>query len=119
MTLSINGVPLPLSPSVRDSGNYVYAPFAESRENGLDETVVAGLPTATWTYSVMEPDAYRWWTTTLMAGAFSLRCPAVLPDNNDVETSFDSVAVRYPTYGRRVNGQYYDVTVKIESMVKS
>lgn len=117
MTISINSIPVPTTPNIRNNGDYVYVPFSETVENGLGETVTAGLAHATWRFSVLEQSAWIWWVTTLMAGAVSLRCPAVLLDDKDVETSFSSVVVRYPTYSKRVNGLYMDVVVEIDSMV--
>lgn len=114
MAISINGVAVPAD--IRDQGEYIYRKFTVSNDNGLGETVTAGLPSATWSFSSLQPSQYKWWVNTLLAGANYLRCPAVLPNNVDVEVSFSHVIVRYPTYSSRKNGIYWDVVVEIELM---
>lgn len=114
MTVSINGIQVP--PDIRDQGEYIFYPVTESTENGLGETVTAGLPRATWRFSSLQPTQYKWFVTTLMAGALFLRCPAVLPNNVDVEVSYSTVLMRYPTYSSRKNGIYWDVVVEFELM---
>jgi hypothetical protein len=114
MTASINGTAIPVT--IRDIGSYVWLPFSESSENGLGETISAGLPSATWTFPVLYPVDYGWWCTTLLAGALYLKAPAVLPNDLDVEVTYTQVIVRRPTYNGRINGLYQNVVVKIDTM---
>jgi hypothetical protein len=114
MTVSINGIAIPAS--IRDIGSYAYVPFSESSENGLGETISAGLPSVTWTFPVLYPVDYGWWCTTLLAGALYLKAAAVLPTDLDVEVTYTQVIVRRPTYNGRINGLYQNVVVKIDTM---
>lgn len=114
MTTTINGIVVPAD--IREQGDYVYRPFVVSNDNGLGETVSAGLPSATWRFPSLQPSQFKWWINTLFAGAIFLRCPAILPNNVDVEVAFSTVLVRYPTYTSRKNGIYWDVVVEFELM---
>lgn len=118
MTVSINSITIPTP--MRERGSYVYERNSAEVINGLGETVTAGLPRVIWTFPSLSPTEYAWWTTTLLNGANSLRCAAVLWDDHDVETNFSSVVVRYPKppEGRR-NGRYRNVQIIIDSMVKA
>lgn len=112
--ISINGIAIPVT--IRDIGSYVWVAFSDERQNGLGETVVAGLPSVTWTFPVLYPTDFGWWTTTLLAGAFYLKAPAVLPNDLDTEVTYSQVIVRRPTYSGRQNGLYQSVVVKIDTM---
>jgi hypothetical protein len=114
VTASINGITIPLS--IRDIGSYAYVPFSESTENGLGESITAGLPSVTWTFPVMYPVDFGWWVTTLLGGANYLKAAAVLPNDIDVEVTYTQVIVRRPTYSGRINGLYQSVVVKIDTM---
>jgi hypothetical protein len=114
MTISINGSAIPVS--IRDIGSYVWVAFSEERQNGLGETVTAGLPSVTWTFPILYPVDFAWWATTLLAGAFYLKADAVLPNDLDTEISYSQVIVRRPTYSGRQNGLYQNVVVKIDTM---
>jgi hypothetical protein len=114
MTVSINGITIPLS--IRDTGSYAYVPFADSTENGLGETISAGLPSITWTFPVLYPVDFGWWVTTVLGGANYLKAPAVLLTDLDVEVTYTQVIVRRPTYSGRINGLYQSVVVKIDTM---
>lgn len=118
MTVSINSITIP-SP-MRLRGSYVYDRFPTTVDNGMGETQTAGLPKAVWTFTMLSPSEYTWWTTTLLAGAASKQCAAVLWDDNDVETTFTSVIVRYPKAPEgRKNGYYRNVQIIIDAMVKA
>lgn len=114
MTASLNSIAIPLA--IRDIGSYVWTAFVEERQNGLAETVTAGLPAVTWTFPVLYPVDFAWWTTTLLNGGYYIKCVAVLPNDLDVEISYSQVIVRRPTYNGRVNGLYQNVVVKIDTM---
>jgi len=116
MTVSINSITIPAP--MRDRGSYVYDRFPTREDNGLGETVTAGLPSAVWTFNNLSPTEYAWWVTTLLAGVASLQCAAVLWDDKDVETNFTSVIVRYPKAPEgRKNGRYRNVQIIIDTMV--
>lgn len=114
MTASINAIAIPVT--IRDIGSYVWVAYADERQNGLGETIVAGLPSVTWTFPLLYPVDFAWWTTTLLGGAYYLKAIAVLPNDLDVEISYSQVIVRRPTYNGRVNGLYQNVVVKIDTM---
>lgn len=115
MAISINGIAVPQA--IRERGSYVYYAGVEMVQNGLGETKSAGLPYVEWRFNSLSQPNYTWWVTTLLGGALSKRCPAVLWNDLDVEVSYSGVTVRRPTYQRRANNRYYDVTVRIDTMV--
>jgi len=114
MTISINGSVVPIS--IRDTGSYVWIPFSDERQNGLGETVTAGLPSVTWTFPILYAVDYAWWVTTLLNDSYYLKADAILPNDLNVEIAYSQVIVRRPTYGGRLNGLYQNVVVKIDTM---
>lgn len=116
MTVSINGTQIPAP--MRDRGFPIPKRFGEKVDNGLAETVTAGLASLTWTFPSMSLADWQWWTTTILNGQPSLQCPAVLWNDQRVETSYSSVIVRYPDPPDKVrNGRLYNVVIKIDTMV--
>lgn len=118
MTVSINGTNIP-SP-MRDRGFPVPERFAERVDNGLAETVTAGYESLVWTFPSLSLSEWQWWTSTLLNKQPSLKCPAVLWDDQGAEVSYSSVVVHYPDKPQRIsNGRYYNVVIRIDSMVRA
>lgn len=116
MAISINSITVPQR--IRERGIYVYTRASQEVVNGLGETITAGLPSVVWTFPSLSPTDYAWWATTVLGGAAYKKCPAVLWNDLDVETSYSQVIVRYPKppEGRR-NGYYRNVQIVIDTMV--
>lgn len=115
MTVSINSVTIPQS--IRERGKYIHTRHLETKSNGAGAAVTAGTRRSEWTFKSLKASDYAWWVTTLLGGAPSLTAAAVLWDDLDVETSFSTVTVHYPTYDDRRNGRYWNVKIVIDTMV--
>lgn len=118
MTVSINGNQIPLP--MRERGWPVMNRFPTRVDNGLGATQTAGLPSLTWRFNKITLADWQWWTVTILNGQPSVTVPAVLWNDQRVETSYSSVVVRYPNPPDKFsNGYYHNVVIEIDTMVEA
>lgn len=112
MALQINAVNIPST--IYNSGKYSPPDAEVLAINGEGVSVESLVKKVYWTWPIMSPTDYDWWTQTILVNAKSRRCAARLLNEVRVETAYTTVIVKKPTIGNIRNGNYYDVSLEIE-----
>jgi hypothetical protein len=111
MTVSVNGTTIP--ESIRTRGRYQFK-RAELRKSAVGVGYRAGTQSVTWSFSIMEASDWNWWVARCSGNPSVTLTSAVLWDDANIEQSFTSGELYWPTNEGVEGAAYVNVIVQID-----